>query len=225
MLHPMTYARSVLPPRGFSYTRYCPSCCVRRAFMCGEDRSVCGCFVSRISVKLARAVDAAPTPDLNVSYSNPSLCKSSRSKSKRTTCALDPISAAKRPGPVARMKPRLAVPAAHAPVPQRCGAVRAGCCRRKCAVPASPVRMTEERWPQAFAQSQHPLPHRHARAAIDARRTGRFARNGGMTRCPVHRPARPSEWPCRVFVDGSAGLSENCALSGRKSTHRCVRIS
>ncbi len=38
MLGSMTYARSVLIPRGSSGTFHCVSRCVRRAFLCGEDR-------------------------------------------------------------------------------------------------------------------------------------------------------------------------------------------
>jgi hypothetical protein len=38
MLHPMTYARSILIPKGSAGTFHCVSRCVRRAFLCGEDR-------------------------------------------------------------------------------------------------------------------------------------------------------------------------------------------
>ena len=38
MLPPMTYARSILIPRGSAGTFHCVSRCVRRAFLCGEDR-------------------------------------------------------------------------------------------------------------------------------------------------------------------------------------------
>jgi hypothetical protein len=38
MLHPMTYARSILIPPGSPGTFHCVSRCVRRAFLCGEDR-------------------------------------------------------------------------------------------------------------------------------------------------------------------------------------------
>ena len=44
----------------------------------------------------------------------------------------------------------------------------------------------------------HGLPSQRAlwpAAALDAGRTHRFAVTGGMTRCPVHGPARRSEWP------------------------------
>jgi hypothetical protein len=38
MLHRMTYARSILIPPGSPGTFHCVSRCVRRAFLCGEDR-------------------------------------------------------------------------------------------------------------------------------------------------------------------------------------------
>jgi len=38
MLCPMTYARSILIPKGSAGTFHCVSRCVRRAFLCGEDR-------------------------------------------------------------------------------------------------------------------------------------------------------------------------------------------
>ena len=38
MLCPMTYARSLLIPKGSAGTFHCVSRCVRRAFLCGEDR-------------------------------------------------------------------------------------------------------------------------------------------------------------------------------------------
>ena len=38
MLCPMTYARSILIPEGSAGTFHCVSRCVRRAFLCGEDR-------------------------------------------------------------------------------------------------------------------------------------------------------------------------------------------
>ncbi len=38
MLCPMTYARSMLIPKGSAGTFHCVSRCVRRAFLCGEDR-------------------------------------------------------------------------------------------------------------------------------------------------------------------------------------------
>ncbi len=38
MLHLMTYARSILIPKGSAGTFHCVSRCVRRAFLCGEDR-------------------------------------------------------------------------------------------------------------------------------------------------------------------------------------------
>jgi len=38
MLVPMTYARSILIPKGSPGTFHCVSRCVRRAFLCGEDR-------------------------------------------------------------------------------------------------------------------------------------------------------------------------------------------
>lgn len=38
MLGSMTYARSILIPRGSAGTFHCVSRCVRRAFLCGEDR-------------------------------------------------------------------------------------------------------------------------------------------------------------------------------------------
>jgi len=34
----MTYARSILIPKGSAGTFHCVSRCVRRAFLCGEDR-------------------------------------------------------------------------------------------------------------------------------------------------------------------------------------------
>jgi len=38
MLGTMTYARSILIPKGSPGTFHCVSRCVRRAFLCGEDR-------------------------------------------------------------------------------------------------------------------------------------------------------------------------------------------
>ena len=38
MLCPMTYARSILIPKGSAGTFHCVSRCVRRAFLCGQDR-------------------------------------------------------------------------------------------------------------------------------------------------------------------------------------------
>ena len=38
MLAPMTYARSILVPPGSPGTYHCVSRCVRRAWLCGEDR-------------------------------------------------------------------------------------------------------------------------------------------------------------------------------------------
>ena len=37
MLPPMTYARSILIPRGSAGAFHCVSRCVHRAFLCGED--------------------------------------------------------------------------------------------------------------------------------------------------------------------------------------------